>query len=68
MEFGPSHVLDRVDDVLPSHGIYRFAPPETAQQVGLVFSPVQDITVVKIGRHAPDIAPQLDKPPAKVAA
>jgi hypothetical protein len=52
MPFRPAHVFDLLDGVVPIHTLRPVPPGETAQQLGLVFQPEQDVLPVELVLHA----------------
>ena len=51
VELRNSHVRNFLDNVLPIHTVDPLPARDTAQQVGLMFRPAQDIAVIEFGCH-----------------
>jgi hypothetical protein len=56
VELRQAHVFDLLDNVFPVDLVYPLAARETAQQVGLVSGPGEDVAIVEIVWHGERVA------------
>jgi hypothetical protein len=60
MQLRQAQILDLLDDIGPVDIVHPLPSPETAQQIGLMLRPGEDITFIETVRHAPSATTSSD--------
>jgi hypothetical protein len=60
MQLRQAQILDLLDDIGPADIVHPLPSPETAQQIGLMLRPGEDITFIETVRHAPSATTSSD--------